>query len=111
MRFNLVGALGMTLQLASLAVLARWMSGRYLMATAAAIEIALLHNFVWHVRFTWRDRRVASSRMGQFIRFHLSNGMVSILGNLALMRILVGVVHLPVLVANTAAIVCCSLAN
>jgi putative flippase GtrA len=33
------------------------------------------------------------------------------LGNLALMRILVDEVHLPVLAANSVAILCCSLVN
>ena len=45
------------------------------------------------------------------IRFHLSNGLVSMLGNLALMRLLVHHAHLPLLVANLIAILCCSVAN
>jgi hypothetical protein len=37
-KFNLVGAMGMGLQLASLALFNRWTSGHYLYASAAAIE-------------------------------------------------------------------------
>jgi putative flippase GtrA len=110
-KFNLVGAMGMVVQLAALALINRCAPGHYLVATAAAIELALLHNFVWHLRFTWGDRRGRSALLPQLVRFHLANGLVSMLGNLALMRILVHGAHLPLLVANTIAILCCSVVN
>jgi len=107
MKFNAVGAVGMAVQLGSLAMLNRVLAGRYLVATALAIEITSLHNFFWHVRFTWRDRE-DSARMGQLVRFHLSNGLVSMVGNLALMPLLMG---MPVLVANGVAVLACSVVN
>ena len=109
-KFNLVGAMGMAVQLAALALFNRCAPGHYLFSTAAAIELAVLHNFVWHAHYTWRDRRDGSGLM-QLMRFHLSNGLVSLAGNLALMRVLVGQAHAPVLVANALAILCCSVAN
>ena len=109
-KFNLVGAMGMAVQLAALAVINRCAPGHYLVATAVAIEIAVLHNFVWHVHYTWRDRRDGST-LGQLVRFHLSNGLVSMAGNLALMRLLVQGAHVPVVAANVVAILCCSVAN
>jgi putative flippase GtrA len=110
-KFNLVGAMGMIVQLAALAAFNRLAAGHYLYATAAAIEITLLHNFVWHLNFTWRDRRNKSTIVSQLARFHLSNGLVSMLGNLGLMRILIDYSHLPLLVSNTIAILCCSIVN
>lgn len=110
-KFNLVGAIGMVFQLAVLALLNRCAPGHYLCATAAAIELTLLHNFVWHLNYTWRDRREASALVRQLIRFHTSNGLVSMLGNLALMRVLVHEAHVPVLVANSIAILVCSIVN
>jgi putative flippase GtrA len=110
-KFNLVGAIGMVVQLAALALLNRWTAGHYLIASAAAIEITLLHNFVWHLHYTWRDRRDRSALLAQLVRFHLSNGLVSMVGNLALMRILVQQAHLPLLVSNCIAILCCSVVN
>jgi putative flippase GtrA len=110
-KFNLVGALGMVVQLAALAGFNRIMAGHYLYATAAAIELTLLHNFVWHLHFTWRDRRDESAVRGQLLRFHLSNGLVSMLGNLLLMRVLMHGPHLPLLAANGIAILCCSVLN
>jgi putative flippase GtrA len=109
-KFNLVGAMGMGVQLASLAVFNRVMDGHYLWASATAIEVTLLHNFMWHLHYTWRDRR-EDGWLRPLVRFHLSNGLVSMLGNLALMRLLVQEAHLPVLAANVTAILCCSIAN
>jgi putative flippase GtrA len=110
-KFNLVGALGMAVQLALLALFNRWWGGRYLASTAAAIELTLLHNFAWHAAWTWRDHHNPASLAARLLRFHLANGIVSFAGNLALTRLLVQQVHLPVLVANLIAILCCSVAN
>lgn len=110
-KFNLVGAMGMVVQLTALALLNRWAPGHYLYASAAAVELTLLHNFVWHLHYTWHDRRDDSALLTQFVRFHLSNGLVSLLGNLALMRLLVQEAHLPVLISNFIAILCCSIVN
>ncbi len=110
-KFNLVGAMGMGLQLASLALFNRWTAGHYLYASAAAVELTLLHNFVWHLHYTWSDRRDDSTCLAQFVRFHLSNGFVSMLGNLALMRLLVHDARLPLLCSNVIAILCCSVVN
>jgi putative flippase GtrA len=110
-KFNLVGVMGMVVQLAALALIDHVAPGHYLLATAAAIEITLLHNFVWHTRYTWRDRCDGASLWTQCFRFHLSNGMVSMLGNLAVMRILADEAHMPLLAANTIAILFCSMMN
>ncbi len=108
-KFNLVGAMGVGVQLGALALLNRWLVGHYLWASALALEATLLHNYAWHRRFTWRDRGAAG--LGALARFHLSSGLVSLVGNLGLMRVLAGEAHLPVLAANAIAIVCCSAVN
>ena len=110
-KFNLVGAAGMVVQLGALAFFSRLMAGHYLYASAAAVELAVLHNFVWHVLYTWRDRRDGSALLARLLRFHLSNGLVSIVGNLVLMRVLVREAHLPLLISNGIAILCCSVVN
>src|SRR5579863_8595719 len=107
-KFNLVGAMGMVVQLAALALFSRWAAGHYLYASAAAVELTLVHNFIWHVFYTWPCRRDATTRLRQFARFHLSNGLVSMLGNLVLMRLLVHAARLPLLISNVVAILCCS---
>ena len=110
-KFNLVGAIGMVVQLGSLALFSRWSPGHYLFASAAAVELTLLHNFAWHLHYTWRDRRGHSRIHAQLLRFHLSNGLVSMLGNLALMRVLIHEAHVPLLTSNFIAILCCSIVN
>ena len=85
----------------------------YLAATALAVETAVLHNFAWHERFTWRGSAHApvAERARRLLRFHLANGLISIAGNLALVRLLVGWLGLNRYGANLIAIAVCSLAN
>jgi putative flippase GtrA len=109
-RFNVVGAMGMAVQLSVLAMMSRCVPGRYLWASAVAVEMAVLHNFVWHMRYTWRGRDGLSGWRALW-RFHVSNGMVSMVGNVLLMRALVGMAHVPVVVANGLAIMVCSGVN
>ena len=110
-KFNLVGVVGMAVQLGALALINRLAPEHYMLATAAALEITLLHNFVWHLHYTWRDRRCRSALRSQLSRFHLSNGLVSMVGNLALMPVLVEGARIPVVAANAIAILCCSIVN
>jgi putative flippase GtrA len=111
LKFNLVGALGIGVQLGCLALLRLWM--HYLVATALAVEIAVLHNFVWHERFTWKDRPGGGwERLMRLVRFHVGNGAVSILGNVGLMWLLVVQLHMKRLIlANGIAIAICSFLN
>ena len=113
LKFNLVGAIGIGVQLAMLWMLVHVLNWNYLGATVLAVETSVLHNFVWHCRFTWADRSKGIWRdvAGRLLQFNLTNGAVSIVGNVILMRVLAGVWGVPVLVANVASIALCSLAN
>jgi putative flippase GtrA len=56
--------------------------------------------------------RVAPTGSGAtFARFVAANGLVSIGGNVAVMTVLVGGAHVPIVPANAVAIALCSLAN
>lgn len=110
-KFAAVGAVGMVVQLGALTLLNHRFPDFYLSDSAAALEITLLHNFVWHVHYTWDDRRTGVHWLNSLVKFHLSNGAISLGGNLTLMWALVRHGHLPVVVANLIAIACCSLAN
>src|SRR5260370_9492136 len=102
-KFNVVGALGFALQSGALFVLTHTtMHFTYLAATALAVELAVLHNFVWHQRWTWRDRPAATmlESLRRLAKFNITNGLVSLLGNLAFMAILVGTLSLPIARAN-----------
>jgi putative flippase GtrA len=160
-KFNLVGAIGILVQFAALFFLKSVVHFNYLAATALAVEAAVVHNFVWHERYTWADRvanpsgaeaqnpltrliaalkRCATQNLRglqaliatqnpratqrplpmlnfcwpswrRFLRFNFTIGLVSIAGNLGVMRVMVGLGHMNYLVANGLAIVLCSLAN
>ena len=112
LKFNLVGAVGIGVQLASL-----WMLTvvglSYMLATALAVETAVLHNVIWHELYTWVDRTDESvhSSLRRLLRFNFTTGAVSIAGNLLLMRLMVGGGHLRPILANVISIAICSLVN
>lgn len=110
--FNVVGVGGIGVQLAVLSLLAT--SGvHYLLATALAVEAAVLHNFAWHERWTWFDRagHAPSETLSRLIRFNLSVGALSISQNLVFMKVLVSYFGLHYLVANLISITLCSVLN
>jgi putative flippase GtrA len=117
-KFNFVGGIGIVVQFGALFLLKSVLHFNYLAATAIAVEAAVVHNFVWHEQFTWADRTKLdgvrpwwSSSLPRLLRFNLANGAVSILGNLALMKVMVGLERMNYLVANAIAIMVCSAAN
>jgi putative flippase GtrA len=112
-KFNFVGSIGIGVQLAALVFFRSGLHLDTLLATALAVETSVVHNYLWHERFTWRDRRSPGSpqSLARFARFNLTNGAVSLSGNLLIMRSLVGEFHVNYLVANLIAVTVCSLAN
>jgi putative flippase GtrA len=113
LKFSAVGAIGVAVQLAALGFLHGFLRLNYLTATALAVEAAVLHNFVWHERWTWRERmRPKSSGVSiRLLQFNLSAGLISILTNLVLMRWLVGSRHAQYLLANLLTIAAGSAVN
>jgi putative flippase GtrA len=108
-KFSLVGVIGMGVQLLVLAGLSR-LGTHYLVATICGVETAVLHNFYWHRRFTWQDRgdRNLGSRL---FRFHVSNAAISLLGNVGLMRVLVGKLRMDLILGNMLAVLSCAFFN
>ena len=108
-----MGGIGIGVQLATLAIFRSQLHLDYLLATVLAVEAAVLHNFLWHERFTWADRPAGRFKhsLVRLVRFNASNGLISILGNLLLMRLLVGGLGMQYFLANLIAIAACSLVN
>jgi putative flippase GtrA len=102
--------MGVLVQAAALAFFIRVAGLHYMIATALAVETAVLHNFLWHRRWTWIDRSQSSCMM-MLVRFNLTNGAVSMAGNLIFMLILVGGARLNAYAANLLTIALCSLLN
>jgi len=105
--------MGVVVQFFILSLLAGVVGLHYLVATALAVETAVLHNFVWHERWTWVDRARAdgSGTVQRLIRFHLANGAFSILSNLVFTGAFVELMGLHYLVANLLSIAICSVLN
>lgn len=111
-KFSVVGLVGIGVQLAVLWMLAGLLGWHYLVATVVATETAVLHNFVWHIRWTWADRPAsARETLARLVRFHVTNGLVSIVGNTVLMVLLTGFLGVHYLLANMVSILACALAN
>jgi putative flippase GtrA len=121
-RFAWVGAGGFVVQAAALyALTAAGLS--YPVATAIAVEAAILHNFLWHERWTWADRTGSAeaglgagshqrpARLSRLLRFNGSTAIVSIAGNVALMWLFVGWLRLPLLAANLLAVLTLGVLN
>ncbi len=103
---------GVSIQLVILTALIN--SGfHYLIATALAVQVAVLNNFAWYERWTWSDRPAAglSATLGRLFRFNMTVGIFSIAQNLFFMNVLVGYVELPLIPANIIGISLCSLLN
>ena len=107
----IVGAAGFGVQLACLQALLS-LEVHYLLATAIAVEAAILHNFVWHAVWTWRDRPThAAELVGRFVRFNSVSAAASILGNVAIVGVLVHGLRVPVAAANALAVAMVSALN
>jgi putative flippase GtrA len=110
LKFNAVGAGGIAVQLATLAALKSGLQWHYALATALAVEAAIAQNYFWHERFTWVDRGGRSSWM-RFLKFNSTTGLLSIVGNVACMRIFVAGMHMHYLLANALTIATLSIVN
>jgi len=105
--------IGAIVHLGSLALLTHIVDMNYLVATVLAIEAAVVHNFIWHQRWTWRDRPVTSLAgiWNRFAKFNISNGLTSIVGNLIIMKGMVDYLNVPVMISSVTAILICALIN
>jgi len=110
LKFSIVGVLGFAVQLVALAALTSMLGWPWLPATIAAVECAIVHNFVWHERWTWKSRFAGFSSFAgfagfaRFVKFNLATGCSSIAGNVIVTGLLVRALHLPIVAANAIAV-------
>ncbi len=92
-KYSAVGVLGTGVKLGAL-VLCHGVCGLGCLAsTALAVECSMIHNFAWHMSWTWRDRSPSTSGReiaARLLRFQLGNGGVALLINLVSMPVLTG---------------------
>lgn len=111
-RFACVGALGVAVNSFSLLWLHEGIGLPYLLAGVLAIELAIIHNFFLNEFWTFRSRRRGLSgtawfRLAKFQLVSLS-GMVI---NLAILALLRGLIHLPLLLSNLVGIAAAAVYN
>ncbi|HUR32615.1 MAG TPA: GtrA family protein [Vicinamibacterales bacterium] len=110
--FIAVGAMGFVVQSGVLVGLTAVCGWPYLVATALAVEAAVVHNFAWHERWTWRDRGQGGRAIaGRLWRFHLGTGITSLAGNVVVTALAVELLHLPAPLANACAVAATGAAN
>ena len=113
LRFSIAGATGFAVQIATVGLLAGVLHLHYIAATAIAVEIAILVNYFWHERYTWKDRPAVSvrERWLRLGRFNALTSMTSIVGSLVLTAILVEYATLSPMLANVISVIVLSVIN
>ena len=107
LRFATVGLAGFVVQLVMIVTLTPLLAPHYLAVTAIAVESAVLHNFFWHKKWTWKDHS-GSRVLPLLVRFHLVAGASSLAPNLLLMPLLVEQAGMAPVAANLLCIVALS---
>ena len=105
-RFLSAGLAGFVLQIAVLAMLIA-LDVQYLVATALAVELAIVVNFLWHERWTWQDRPARNDRERwlRLVRYNAMTGVTSIVGSLVVTGLLVESLSMSPVVANVISVV------
>lgn len=114
LRYNAVGALTVSLKLGTLTALQECTDFGYLLSTAASVELAIIHGFVWHHCWTWGDRRAgvgAGALAVRLLRYNLLNGNLALCSNLLVMQLLVGEWGIHYLLAGIAATAVAGITN
>jgi putative flippase GtrA len=109
--FGLVGCGGFLVQIGAIAVLTRLAGCSPFVATAVALELAALHNFIGHGRWTWGDRRAVSLRvwLRRYARYQTTKTL-SLGANLGI-TLLLASSGVPIEIANCVAVAACALPN
>ena len=109
--FNLVGLGGFVVQIGTITLLTRYFGWSAVAATAVALELAALQNFLGHSRWTWGDRPPPGLRgwLGRYWRYQVAK-TASLAANLAVTTLL-NHAGLPAEIANTAAVLACAIPN
>jgi putative flippase GtrA len=109
--FNVVGLGGFVVQVSAIALLTRHFGWPAFAATAVALALAALQNFLAHSRWTWADRPATNLRewLRRYWRYQAAK-TASLAANLAITAVLIQA-GLPAEIANTAAVLAFAIPN
>jgi putative flippase GtrA len=113
LKFAAAGSLGFVGQIAILTVLLNATHLHYLLATAIAVEVAILLNFLWHERWTWRDRPAVNlrERWLRLARFNSMTAITSIAGSVLVTFVLVEALAMAPAIASVISVALLSVIN
>lgn len=80
-KFGVVGASGVIVNVGSLYVLTEFARIPYFIASLIAIELSIISNFTINLLWTWRDRADEGTLWKKIVRYHIGAGATAVLGN------------------------------
>ncbi len=118
LKFLVSGLAGFVIQVGVLGILST-VGLHYLIATAIAVELAILANFVFHEQWTFKDRIPPSAyssyrakrMVARLLKFNAFTALTSILGSLAITGLLVESLAMPAVLANIISIMALGVIN
>jgi putative flippase GtrA len=110
-RFLVTGFLGLMCQVAALWLLYARCGLHYVVATILAVEIAIIVNYIFHERWTWRDRMNAAGTIGRLLRFNALTAVTSITGGVLVTAFFVEALTLNPVIANLFSVAALGLVN
>lgn len=89
-KFGIVGGSGVVVNVGLLHAFTAYAKMDYRIASIAAIECAVINNFLWNYFWTWHDRKTRSKRSFTYMlfKFHLSSGFTALIVNWGLLVLL-----------------------
>jgi len=111
LKFFIAGLFGFAVQVGVLAGLIA-VGLHYIAATVVAVELAIVVNFVWHQRWTFRDRaRGAAGVWHRLVRYNALTAATSVLGSALITAGLVELFRLSPLAANIISVMALGVLN
>jgi putative flippase GtrA len=110
LRYLAVATLGAAVQ-AAVVIAATVFGCSPVAATVVGIEAAILHNFAWHDRWTWGDRKRREPRLLRLVRYNAAMAGTSLVLGAGITWMVVEGFGLGVLPANAVAVGVVALAN
>ena len=112
-RFGLVGMSGVLVNMGMLWFLKAICGFPLLVASAIAIALSILNNFIWNDLWTWKDRRRPGCKPAfiRFVKFCLVSSLATYVVNFAILWSLTHFLFMNYLVANMIGIAAGSLVN
>lgn len=106
-KFNLVGWLGMVVNSGCLYFFKGILGVPLIPASLLSIEIAIIHNFIWHRYWTWKDRKSDHPLpfLKQLIVYNLMTGLVDLVVNVTILWVLTTFFGVYYLIANIAGMI------